>query len=1101
MDRQNNVESSCERQTKRLLVCGHFGSGDLGTEVHLSGVLSLLRNSDPRLTYEMTVTSVNPAETEQRYGVHSVRYDHSSVFEVLPDHDAVVIAGAQLQETHDGSGIAVMDDYLQLLYLSARENKPTMLLAAEVGDLSLNRSKHVLNEVLPLAHSICLRDDASRERIEGAGLKQPVQVTVDPTFFLDPPTDVKRQRTVGISSFGYYGQMSGEPEKDEPRQEALAKLADWFIREKGYKVCFLNAQLGLDDPDTEEIIGRMEERASVVSVGDDGSLTSEMRQIAGCDLIVGMRQHVLALAALSGTPFVAISHLPRVTVAIEHLGMADFHLSLDDVNERSLRAKSESALKQREVLSARLQDKVGEFNKEAEHLASVVGDMCIENVQVRTPDMQAFSEDTRCLFANTHIRLAKNFSAQGRFANAAQQYELGMLCGFREPSVLNNYAAALARSGDPEKAKEVLRGILKEHPTMPLSRENLRRLEAQTRLHNENNISETSDMPDRKPTLSVCMIVKNEEKDLPECLQLIVGRVDEIVVVDTGSEDNTVAIAESFGAKVFHYEWNDDFAAARNCSIDHATGDWILWLDADDRIYSEDIVKVREMINGPQNRVFFFKLRNEALKAGKESQMLQIRVFPNVPKMRFAGRIHESVHPAAKELGFVHVTTDTSVTHVGYAIGAEGMDKKLMRNMKMLEEEVKANPTDFRLHFYIAGTASALGDDDRCREVCNKMINHKDCKGWMRAMGLAMLSDLDVRKGDFKIAVSRLRKACKIMPGHPQLILQLAQSYYWMGERDKARDLLGEVITQTFEVSEMPVIGEANRAMAHFFLGRCEEDDENLKAALSQYEKCLEFDGEFAECLVRISGVLMELGRWEAAERACRKAVVLIPDCEVAHSNLGSAHLGQGRLDEAIVCYRQALELEPKYTDAALNLAGVLSQKKEFDEAESIYRSVIDREPDCAPAYHNLGCICSEKGQYEEAVEFHRKALNLGMMDMTVHFALGTALGQLGQNQESEEEKKIAGLYAIASEAPDSAEAWGKLAEALHCSGYYVEALQSYERYLGRDPYSAWGFRRIGDCYRDLGFEEAAQAAYQQADTLETHGRHATVSPEGVLAK
>lgn len=77
------------------------------------------------------------------------------------------------------------------------------------------------------------------------------------------------------------------------------------------------------------------------------------------------------------------------------------------------------------------------------------------------------------------------------------------------------------------------------------------------------------------------MIVKDEAEHLPRCLESCAGLFDEIVVVDTGSTDDTKEIAQSFGAKVFDFEWCDDFAAARNESLRHATGEWMMWLDAD----------------------------------------------------------------------------------------------------------------------------------------------------------------------------------------------------------------------------------------------------------------------------------------------------------------------------------------------------------------------------------------------------------------------------------------------------------------------------------------------------------------------------------------
>ena len=99
-----------------------------------------------------------------------------------------------------------------------------------------------------------------------------------------------------------------------------------------------------------------------------------------------------------------------------------------------------------------------------------------------------------------------------------------------------------------------------------------------------------------RPRVSLCMIVKNEEAKLPSCLKSVAGLVDEVVVVDTGSTDGTKAVAASLGARVFNFTWVDSFAAARNASLDHATGEWILWLDADDFIDADNCRKLRNSV-------------------------------------------------------------------------------------------------------------------------------------------------------------------------------------------------------------------------------------------------------------------------------------------------------------------------------------------------------------------------------------------------------------------------------------------------------------------------------------------------------------------------
>jgi glycosyltransferase involved in cell wall biosynthesis len=96
--------------------------------------------------------------------------------------------------------------------------------------------------------------------------------------------------------------------------------------------------------------------------------------------------------------------------------------------------------------------------------------------------------------------------------------------------------------------------------------------------------------------LSLCMIVKDEEERIGNCLDSIKGIVDEMIIVDTGSSDETVTICKSFGAQVFHFPWNGSFADARNYGLDRATGDWILWLDADEKVDNSDAYKLRDIL-------------------------------------------------------------------------------------------------------------------------------------------------------------------------------------------------------------------------------------------------------------------------------------------------------------------------------------------------------------------------------------------------------------------------------------------------------------------------------------------------------------------------
>ena len=114
-----------------------------------------------------------------------------------------------------------------------------------------------------------------------------------------------------------------------------------------------------------------------------------------------------------------------------------------------------------------------------------------------------------------------------------------------------------------------------------------------------------------RPRLSVSMIVRNEETFIEGCLQSVADLADEIVVVDTGSTDRTLSIVEQFRAKVVHIAWTDDFSAARNESLRHCSGDWILYLDADERVTPEACSEIRRVIARRDAAAFYCLLRSE----------------------------------------------------------------------------------------------------------------------------------------------------------------------------------------------------------------------------------------------------------------------------------------------------------------------------------------------------------------------------------------------------------------------------------------------------------------------------------------------------------
>jgi tetratricopeptide (TPR) repeat protein len=205
------------------------------------------------------------------------------------------------------------------------------------------------------------------------------------------------------------------------------------------------------------------------------------------------------------------------------------------------------------------------------------------------------------------------------------------------------------------------------------------------------------------------MIVRDEEAFLPDCLESIRDVVDEIVIVDTGSRDATKAVADRFGARIFDFPWNDDFATPRNHALDQATGDWILYIDADERLRPVDPAYLHTMLSDPRKigyQVQFFP-------AAGFTGYWEYRLFRNDPRIRFKGTIHEgTVHAmreiaAAEDMAIGHL--DAALDHVGY----EGdQQHKHERNLPLLRAGLAQDPDRVFSWSHLGRVLTALGDED-----------------------------------------------------------------------------------------------------------------------------------------------------------------------------------------------------------------------------------------------------------------------------------------------------------------------------------------------------------------------------------------------------
>lgn len=212
--------------------------------------------------------------------------------------------------------------------------------------------------------------------------------------------------------------------------------------------------------------------------------------------------------------------------------------------------------------------------------------------------------------------------------------------------------------------------------------------------------------------LSICMIVRDEEKNLERCLSSIkplLGSTAELVIVDTGSIDKTPEIAGKYSEKVFFYKWRGDFSAARNYSLSLAAGQYIFLLDADEEIDAGEITKLVGYFGEKYYKLYntcTLKVKNYTdVNLEEYAVLTQPRIFRNSPEFYYSGRVHNQ---PVYELPVYHLPV--IITHYGYIMTDDIKDKKFERTASMLKQELQKNPENIYYRFQLSTSYAMHGD-------------------------------------------------------------------------------------------------------------------------------------------------------------------------------------------------------------------------------------------------------------------------------------------------------------------------------------------------------------------------------------------------------
>ncbi len=364
--------------------------------------------------------------------------------------------------------------------------------------------------------------------------------------------------------------------------------------------------------------------------------------------------------------------------------------------------------------------------------------------------------------------------------------------------------------------------------------------------------------------ISQCMIVKNEEKNIEHALSWGRDVMWEQIVVDTGSTDGTVEIARSLGARVCHYDWIHDFAAAKNYAIEQAKGDWIAFLDADEYMAPGDAKRLLEILDSlPLDK--FDGISTGWQQLDSEGRIFasgtQIRIFRNKPDIRYRRRIHEQLESTeGRELRIGDVVASLSIFHTGYQGEAYARKNEGGRNRKLILEELAHNPKDHEMMGYMGD--ECLEDGDRAgaeqwyRRSVENMPGRLPEEDQRSAVTYTRLLTLLTEKEDaaWENAEAIYKKAVGHFPKEADFDYIAGRYFAAAGKAGRASSYLEAALKKLndFGCSNRALLLAANLMDAYDLLVRCCYEAGESQKCVSYAVACLKYDKYIMTVLSRL---------------------------------------------------------------------------------------------------------------------------------------------------------------------------------------------------------------------------------------------------------
>jgi tetratricopeptide (TPR) repeat protein len=457
------------------------------------------------------------------------------------------------------------------------------------------------------------------------------------------------------------------------------------------------------------------------------------------------------------------------------------------------------------------------------------------------------------------------------------------------------------------------------------------------------------------------MIVRDEEASLPRCLQSASDLFHEIIVVDTGSRDGTRAVAEGLGARVFEFPWQDDFSAARNESLRHATGNWVFWLDADEWLDETNRQRLRSLFTGLGNRPDGWVMKQLCLQraalpgqpAEGDAIVEQVRLFPRRRDVAWEHRVYEQVAPSIRQIGGVLRFADVLVHHAGYA-DAPGYLRKMERNLRLAELEHRDKPHDPYVLYLLGMFHQMLGRAAQSVEFLRRAAGICPPSASYGAKLHALLTQGWQRQGRRSEALAACRQGQTSYPADAELRWLECTLAEELGDLEGAERGYRALIPLA---SDPRLRGWVRHRLALLCRRR-----RQFAEAETLWLTAVAEQPAFAVAWLELAELYLAAGRWEEVEKIARQTEGPLgrpEDAAVLRSRvfLFRKEYAAARrvLEEAIQQWPRALRLRQALSHV------LLLEGRDPAAAEKALRDVLALDPGNAQARENLARLLAQK--------------------------------------------------------------------------------------------------------------------------------------------